>query len=131
MAVASANTSRKVNASCCPLQPHTTPFPEDTSILGVIYGVVLLADMNAATPLGASANTLRKAAELELQRCISQMQASGPHFALSCPPYLLYGVKYIDPVSLAVHITNAGQWPTLCLELCALCFVWRSVLPLF
>ena len=34
------------------LRPHTTPFPEENSILGVIYGVLLWADMNAATPLG-------------------------------------------------------------------------------
>ena len=33
--------------------PRTTPFPEEKSILGVIYGVLLWADMNAATPLGA------------------------------------------------------------------------------
>ena len=33
--------------------PRTTPFPEEASILGVIYGVLLWADMNAATPLGA------------------------------------------------------------------------------
>ena len=43
----------KVNSSCCPLRSRTTPFPEDKSILGVIYGVLLWADMNAATPLGA------------------------------------------------------------------------------
>ena len=41
------------NPSCCPLRPHTTPLPEETSLLGVIYGVLLWADMNAATPLGA------------------------------------------------------------------------------
>ena len=43
----------KANPSCCPLRPRTTPFPEEKSILGVIYGVLLWADMNAATPLGA------------------------------------------------------------------------------
>ena len=43
----------KANPSCCPLCPRTTPFPEEESILGVIYGVLLWADMNAATPLGA------------------------------------------------------------------------------
>ena len=43
----------KANSSCCPLRPRTTPFPEEKSILGVIYGVLLWADMNAATPLGA------------------------------------------------------------------------------
>ena len=43
----------KVNVSCCPLRPRTTPFPEENSILGVIYGVLLWADMNAATPPGS------------------------------------------------------------------------------
>ena len=44
---------RKANPSCCPLRPRTAPFPEKKSILGVIYGVLLWADINAATPLGA------------------------------------------------------------------------------
>jgi hypothetical protein len=43
----------KVNPSCCSPCPRTTPFPEEKSILGVTYGVLLWADMNAATPLGA------------------------------------------------------------------------------
>ena len=42
----------KVNVSCCTLRPRTTPSPEENSILGVIYGVLLWTDMNAATPLG-------------------------------------------------------------------------------
>ena len=52
----------KTNFSCCPLRPRTTPFdlrmyrpfytsldhfPRGKSILGVIYGVLLWADMNA------------------------------------------------------------------------------------
>ena len=41
------------NPSCCPLSPRTTPFPDEKAILGVIYGVLLGADMNGATPLGA------------------------------------------------------------------------------
>ena len=44
----------KVNPSCYPLRPlrpRATPFPEEISILGVIYGVLMWADMNAATPL--------------------------------------------------------------------------------
>ena len=36
-----------------PLRPRTTPLPEEKHTLGVIYGVLLWADMNAATPLGA------------------------------------------------------------------------------
>ena len=40
-------------AACYPLRHRTTPFPEEKSILGVIYGVLRWADMNAATPLGA------------------------------------------------------------------------------
>ena len=43
----------KANPSCCPLLPRTTPFPEEKSIPGVINGVLLWADVNAATPLGA------------------------------------------------------------------------------
>ena len=43
----------KATLSCCLLFPRTTPFPEEKSIPGVIYGVLLWADMNAATPLGA------------------------------------------------------------------------------
>ena len=42
----------QANPNCCPLRPHTTPFQEEKIILGVIYGVSLWADMNAATPLG-------------------------------------------------------------------------------
>ena len=34
-------------------RPLVTPIPEGNSILGVIYGVLLWADMNAATPLMA------------------------------------------------------------------------------
>ena len=41
------------NPSCCHLRPRTTPFPEGNSIRGVIYGVLLWAGMNAASPLGA------------------------------------------------------------------------------
>ena len=58
----SLSTAGKANSSCCPCA-RTTPFPEEKSILGVvlssatenrvIYGVLLWADMNAATPLGA------------------------------------------------------------------------------
>ena len=36
-----------------PPRPHATPFPEEKSMPGVIYGVLLWAGMNAATPLGA------------------------------------------------------------------------------
>ena len=36
-----------------PLHFHTTPFPEEKSVLRVLYGVLLWAGMNAATPLGA------------------------------------------------------------------------------
>ena len=43
----------KVNPSCWPLRPRTTPFPGGKSILGVIYVALLWTDMNAATPLGA------------------------------------------------------------------------------
>ena len=41
----------KVNSS--PPAPPYYPFPEEKSILGVIYGGLLWADMNTATPLGA------------------------------------------------------------------------------
>ena len=34
----SALLGLKVNSSCCPLRPHTTPFTEEKSIPGVIYG---------------------------------------------------------------------------------------------
>ena len=43
----------KVNVSCCILRPRTTPFPEEISIPWVIYGGLLWADMNAATPPGS------------------------------------------------------------------------------
>ena len=43
----------KVNVSCCTLRPRTTPSLEEKSILGVLYGVLLWADMNAATPPGS------------------------------------------------------------------------------
>ena len=43
----------KVIPHCCPLRLHTTPSPEEKSIPGVTYGVLLRADMNAATALGA------------------------------------------------------------------------------
>ena len=51
----------KANPSCCALRPHATPLPEEKSILGVIYGVLLWADMNAATPLGARGRSVRTA----------------------------------------------------------------------
>ena len=43
----------KVNYSCCPLRPRTTPFAEENPMLWVTCGVLLWAGMNAATPLGA------------------------------------------------------------------------------
>ena len=46
-------STRKVNPSCCPLRPRTTPFPEEKTTLGVICGVLLCAEINAANPLGA------------------------------------------------------------------------------
>ena len=51
--VAAAAGVVKVNSSRCPLCPHTTPYTEEKSILGVIYRVLRRADMNTATPLGA------------------------------------------------------------------------------
>ena len=39
-------------ASCCTLRPRTTPFLWETSMPGVVHGVSLWADMNAATPPG-------------------------------------------------------------------------------
>ena len=41
----------KANPSCCP-HARTAPFPAEKSIIEVINGVLLCADMNAATPLG-------------------------------------------------------------------------------
>ena len=41
----------KANSSCCPARP-CYPIPRGKIILGVIYGLLLWADMNAATPLG-------------------------------------------------------------------------------
>ena len=45
----------KEESSCCPPRPRATPFPEGKIkiILGVIYGVLMWADMNVATPPGA------------------------------------------------------------------------------
>ena len=45
----------KANSSSSPPPhpPRTIPFLEGKSITGVTYGVLLWADMNAATPLGA------------------------------------------------------------------------------
>ena len=37
--VAGSGSTSKVHSSCCPLRPHTTPFPERKSTLGVLYGV--------------------------------------------------------------------------------------------
>ena len=53
-----------------PPATHTTPFPSEKSILGVIYRVLLWADMNAATPLGArgrSVISLATAVERQLR----------------------------------------------------------------
>ena len=47
-----AGLEGKANPSCCTLRPRTTAFPEEKSILGMIHGVVLWADMNAATHTG-------------------------------------------------------------------------------
>ena len=43
----------EVNVSCCTPRPRATPFPEGSSILGIIYQVLLWADMNTATPPGS------------------------------------------------------------------------------
>ena len=49
------------NASCCTLRPRTTPSLEENSMLGVIYGVLLWADMNAATPGGGAQRSCQPA----------------------------------------------------------------------
>ena len=66
-------TASKVNSSCCPLRPRTTPFPEQNSILGLTYGVLLWADMNAATPLGAWGRSV-----ISLGIEVHQGSATGP-----------------------------------------------------
>ena len=48
-----AHPDRYAKASCCTPRPRTTPSPEEISILGVMHGVLLWADMNAATPPGS------------------------------------------------------------------------------
>ena len=54
----------KGDYSCCPPPPHTTPFPEENAILGVMYGVLLWADMNASTPPGNAGKGLSGKAQL-------------------------------------------------------------------
>ena len=44
--------SRQIPAAASAPPYESTPFPRGKSTLGVIYGVLLWADMNAATPLG-------------------------------------------------------------------------------
>ena len=57
----------KADSSCCSLRPHTTPFLQEKSfILGVIYGILLWADMNAATPLGARGRSVMSLAPMVL-----------------------------------------------------------------
>ena len=65
----------KANSSCCPLRPHTTPFSEEKPIPGVIYGVLLWADMNAATPLGAWGRSAMSLAYI----VVSQVVLVRPH----------------------------------------------------
>ena len=67
----------KANPSCCPLRPRTTPFPEEKSILGVTYGVLLWAVMNAATPLGAWGRSAMSLAARALQRMATYVTALG------------------------------------------------------
>ena len=42
---------------------------------------------------------------------LPQEKASDSYLDSGRAPCVLYGVKYIGLVSLALHITNAGQWP--------------------
>ena len=78
----------RANSSCCPLRPRTTPFPEEESILGVVYGVLLWADMNAATPLGA-----RGRSGMSLGR--TRSQSSGGRPTATADPMALFN-KYVD-----------------------------------
>ena len=107
------------------------PFPEENSILGVIYGVLLLADMNAATPLGSRGRSVISSAQpfapryrlrhlLSWWRQARRYQALVSHLDLSRAPYVLYGVKYMDLVSLGAFVpryflfwvlTNDGTKP--------------------
>ena len=54
-------------APCAPVLPHLL---EENSILGVIYGVVLWADMNAATPLGARGRSVMSLACVAYSWCV-------------------------------------------------------------
>ena len=83
----SIDSIAKANSSCCTLHPRTTPFPEEKSMLGLIYGVLLWADMDAATPpgaLGPSVISLDRSLYLDL--CHAPY-ASGAH-RRACSPRL-------------------------------------------
>ena len=58
-----------------------------------------------------SANTCAISCKLSGGSCLDFVgyQASGSHPALSCVPYVFYGVKYIDLVSLAHFPGRPGQ----------------------
>ena len=60
----------KDNPSCCTLRPRTTPSPEEKSMLGLMYGVLLWASINAATPLGARGCSVIDVERIKLKRSI-------------------------------------------------------------
>ena len=61
---ASTHHHRQGKSHLLPPAPPYYPIPRGKSILGVIYGVLLWADMNAATPLGAWGRSV-----ISLDRC--------------------------------------------------------------
>ena len=95
----------------CHLCPRTTSLPEGKSILGVIYGVLLWADMDAGTPLGAWGRSVMSVGRARClpRTTLTATAVSDSHLDLGRAPYVLYGVKYIDPVSLAPVAGHANQ----------------------
>ena len=63
-------------------------------------------------------------ARLELEAKLEEQeeQASGSHLDLGRAPYMLYGVKYIDRVSL--DVPRAASHVVIWRESCPLWFVW-------
>ena len=56
-------------------------------------------------------DALQKSVQNAIEITTSSLEAtaSGPHLDLIRAPYVLYGVKYIDPVSLQIEAVNTGQ----------------------
>ena len=115
----------KANPSCIPPCPRTTPSTEEKSIRGVIYGVLLWADMNAATLLWARVRSFIPL-EGHHPRRPSTLRARQSQILTSRPFFSKWRKIWIWDAFWSQHlgcwgqntsrIQNKGVYNTLCLQ---------------